>query len=184
MHLGETLPPWNSKDKKCCLYKTPYVTAPMRLVGDIIAKAMPYKHIPLAAPTRTRKFSWFTSDEYLKRSVLSYQDSYVKFLQGDLQAKVIPERTTYCAWRDPQQVPSSITSRNLRSDMASGAQPSKISKIKMAAKKGRWVISPDSCASHPLRFAVGYYSRSKIWRPLVMTLMHMPTGKGTLRNLL
>ncbi len=29
---GVPLPPWNSKDKKCCLYKTPYVTAPMRVL--------------------------------------------------------------------------------------------------------------------------------------------------------
>ncbi len=28
LHLGETL--WNSKDKKCCLYKTPYVAALLR----------------------------------------------------------------------------------------------------------------------------------------------------------
>ncbi len=38
MHLGETLFPWKSKDKKCCLYKTPYVAAPVRVLGDVIAK--------------------------------------------------------------------------------------------------------------------------------------------------
>ncbi len=29
--LVETLPLWNSKDKKCCLCKTPYVAAPVRV---------------------------------------------------------------------------------------------------------------------------------------------------------
>jgi hypothetical protein len=97
MHLGETLPPLNSKDKKHCLYKTPYVAASVRVLGDIIAKATPYKQIPLDALTRTRVFSWFTSEEFLKRPVSSYQDSYVKFIQGDLRAKVELGRTTYRA---------------------------------------------------------------------------------------
>ncbi len=97
MHLGETLPPWNSKEKKCCLYETPYVAEPVRVLGDVIKKAMPYKQIPLDAPTRTRNFSWFTSDEFLKRPISSYQDSYLKFLQGDLRAKVVLERTAYHA---------------------------------------------------------------------------------------
>jgi hypothetical protein len=38
MHLGETLLPWNSKDKKCCLYKTSYAAAPVRVLGDFITK--------------------------------------------------------------------------------------------------------------------------------------------------
>jgi hypothetical protein len=38
MHLGETLLPWKSKDKKCCLYETPYVAAPIWVLGDVITK--------------------------------------------------------------------------------------------------------------------------------------------------
>ncbi len=38
MHLGETLLPWKSKDKKCCLYETPYVAAPIWVLGDVNAK--------------------------------------------------------------------------------------------------------------------------------------------------
>ncbi len=37
-HLGETLLLWKSKDKKCCLYKMPYVAAPLRVLGDVIKK--------------------------------------------------------------------------------------------------------------------------------------------------
>jgi hypothetical protein len=35
MHLGVTLLPWKSKDKKSCLYETPYVAAPVRVLGDV-----------------------------------------------------------------------------------------------------------------------------------------------------
>ncbi len=56
LRLGVPLPLWNSKDKKCCLYKTPYIAAPTRVLGDIIAKTTPYNQIPLDAPTRTRIF--------------------------------------------------------------------------------------------------------------------------------
>jgi hypothetical protein len=48
---------------------------------------MPYEQIPLEAPTRTRNFSWFTSDVFLWRTTPSYQDFYVHFLRGGLQAK-------------------------------------------------------------------------------------------------
>jgi hypothetical protein len=64
MHLGETLLPQKSKDKKCCLYETPYITAPVRVLGDVIAKPTPYEQIPSDTPTITRNVSWFTSDEF------------------------------------------------------------------------------------------------------------------------
>ncbi len=75
----------------------PYLAAPMRVLGDVIVRTTPYTQLPLDAPTRTRIFSWFTSDVFLRRLVLSYQNSRIHFLQGGLQAKVEPERTTYCA---------------------------------------------------------------------------------------
>ncbi len=153
MHLGETLLPWKSKDKKCCLCKMPYVAAPVRVLGDGIAKPMPYKWIPLDAPTRTGNLTWFTSDEFLKRPVLSYWDSYVKFLQGGLHAKVVVENTTYCiTWGVPWRVPSSVSSSILHCDMLSWAKTSGTLKIKMTARKGCWAISPNSRASLPLLF--------------------------------
>ncbi len=63
---------------------------------------------------------WFTSDKFPKRPVLSYRDSYEKFLWGDLQAKVLPGRTTYCVtWGVPWRVPSSVSTSRLRSDSSS-----------------------------------------------------------------
>ncbi len=87
MHLGETLLPWKSKDKKYCLYKTPYVAAPIWVLGEVVVKfyalhATFYRH-----PFKNQNFFWFTSDAFLKRHVSSFWDSYVKFLQWDLRAK-------------------------------------------------------------------------------------------------
>jgi hypothetical protein len=63
------------------------------------------------------------SDAFLKRSISSYQDSYMKFLQGGLWAIVVPERTTYCiTWGVPRRVPSSVSSSRLRSDALSWAK--------------------------------------------------------------
>ncbi len=132
MRLGETLLLWKSKDMKCCLYKTPYVAVPVRVLDDVIVKPMPYEQIPLDAPTRTRNFSWFTIEEFFKRPVLSYQDSYVIFLWGGLRAKVVPERTTYSVtWGVSQRVPSSVSSSILCSDASSWAEASGTLKIKL-----------------------------------------------------
>jgi hypothetical protein len=38
MGPGETLLPWNSKEKKRCLYETPDIAAPIQVLGDVIAK--------------------------------------------------------------------------------------------------------------------------------------------------
>jgi hypothetical protein len=41
---------------KCCLYKTPYVAAPVRETGDVITRTLPYAQLPTDTPTRTRIF--------------------------------------------------------------------------------------------------------------------------------
>ncbi len=69
---------------------------------------------------KSKDLFWFTSDAFLKRHVLSFQDSYVKLLPGGLQAKVVPERITYrVTWRVLQRVPLSISASRLRSDASS-----------------------------------------------------------------
>ncbi len=56
---------------KCCLFETPYnVPAPVRETGDIIARTSLYARFPTYAPTRTKKFFWFTSNAFLKRPIL------------------------------------------------------------------------------------------------------------------
>ncbi len=123
MYLGKTLLPWKSKDKKCCLYKTPYVAAPIWLLGDIIAKFSALCATSYRCTYKSQKFFWFTSDAFLKRPILSFQDSYVKFLPWGLHAKVVPERTTYSVtWGVLWRVTSSVSASRLRSDMLSWAK--------------------------------------------------------------
>ncbi len=45
---------WETQWPKCCLYETPYVAAPVRETGDIIARTLLYAQLPSDAPTRTR----------------------------------------------------------------------------------------------------------------------------------
>ncbi len=67
MRLGETLLKWKSKDKKCCLYEMPYVAAPIRVLGDIIAKFYAlFTTSYTDAPTRAIFFlvhEWRVSEE-------------------------------------------------------------------------------------------------------------------------
>ncbi len=80
---------------------------------------------------------WFTSDVFLKRPILSYQDSYVKFLRGGLRAKVVVERTTYrVTWGVPWRVPSSVSASRLRSDALSRAKCLMIPEDQDDRKKG------------------------------------------------
>ncbi len=153
MCLGETLLPWKSKDKKCCLYETPYIAALIWVLGDVIAKFSALRRTSYRCTYKSQIFFWFTSNKFLKRPVLSFQDSYVKFLPGGLQAKVVPERTTYCITSGvPQRVPSSVSASNSALTRCHEQNASGTLKIKMTARKGRWAINPDSRTSHPLRF--------------------------------
>ena len=74
----------------------PTLQHPYKYLGDIITNSMPYARLPTDTPTKARISFWFTSDAFCKRPILSYRDSYVKFLIGDLRAKVVPKRTTNC----------------------------------------------------------------------------------------
>ncbi len=69
------------QEKKCCLYETPYTAAPIRVLGDVIAKSYALRTTSYRRTYKSQNsFFWFTSDAFCKRPVSSYQDSYVKFL--------------------------------------------------------------------------------------------------------
>jgi hypothetical protein len=95
MRLGETLLPWKSKGKKCCLYETPYVAAPVRVLGDVIAKFSTLLVTNFGCTYNNQKFFLVHKRQVSEETVSSYWDSYMRFLRGGLQAKVVPERTTY-----------------------------------------------------------------------------------------
>jgi hypothetical protein len=60
------MPPWNSKDKKCCLYETPYVAEPMREFGDVIAISSTLRATSYGRTYKNQIFFWFMSEVYLK----------------------------------------------------------------------------------------------------------------------
>ncbi len=137
---------------KCCLYKTPNIAAPVRETGDVIARTPLYAQLPRYAPTRARNF-WFTSNGFLKRPILLKYWLLRPFSMRKPHAKAVPRKDFF---------PHLRTLKNTR--------------------KGRWVISPNYCVSHPRHFcAVGDKSRSKIWHPLGLTLRRMSHGRGMLR---
>ncbi len=72
MHLGETLLLWKSKDKKCCLYETPYLAAPILVLGDVIAEFSALRATYYRHTYKSQNFFWFLCDAFLKRPVLSY----------------------------------------------------------------------------------------------------------------
>ncbi len=74
---------------KCCLYKTPYVIAPVREQGDVIARTPPYVRLPSDTPTRTRIF-WFTSNGFLKRPILLKCWLLCLFSTRQPHAKAVP----------------------------------------------------------------------------------------------
>ncbi len=87
------------------------------------------------------------------RPISWHWDSYVKFLQGDLRAKVVPKWTTYCiSWG----VPRRVSQASLQADSAltrhHEKEPQEPRRTSWLQEKGHWEISPDSRASHPLPF--------------------------------
>ncbi len=82
--------------KKCCLYKTPYVAAPIQ-----VPRCCHREFYALHATSyrRTYKsqnfFFLFTSDVFCKRPISSYWDSYVNFYKEVYKQRWYWKRTTY-----------------------------------------------------------------------------------------
>ncbi len=86
-----------------------------------------------------------------------------EFLRGDLQAKVVPEMDYLSSfWRSHAWVPQASLQADSALTCRQEQKPQDPRRTRWPQEKGRWAISPDSHASHPLHtYAVGYYSRSK-----------------------
>ncbi len=153
MHLGETLLPWKSKSKKCCLYETPYVAAPIWVLGDIIAK---FSALRATSYRQTYKsqfvflvHEWCISEETflvisrLLRQIFTRGSMSKSGTVKDYLSRLRSSAKSTFKW------PSA---NRLSSDTSSWAKASGTLKIKMTTRKGHWAISPKSHASHPLRF--------------------------------
>ncbi len=186
MRLGKTLLLWKYKDKKCCLYKTSYVAAPTWVLGGVNTKFYALRAFSYRCTYKSKFFfcsqvTHFWRDmscHFETRTWNFYKEIYKQkwYWKGLLITLLEESCKEYL--QVPLQADSALT--HCHEKKASGTL-----KYKKTAKKGCWAISPNSRASHPLRFkAVGYYSQSKVWRPLGLTSRSVPNGKGPMRNLL
>ncbi len=128
---GETQRP------KCWLYETPYIAAPIREQGEVIARTLPYAQLPSDAPTRTifcfgSRVTLFSRDPscwVLAPMSFFYKEATCKssIVKGLLYAaKAVPSKNYF----------THLTLKN--------------------ARKRCWVISPNYRVSHPRHFcAVG-----------------------------
>jgi hypothetical protein len=152
---------------KCCLYKSPYIVAPIRETGDIIARTPLYARLPSDAPTRIRFFFGSRVTGFSRDPSRWSIGSYIPFLQGSHIQRQYHKRTSLHS--------KSSTIKGL----LYAHDPEKCKKGTLSDQP------PNYCMSHPRHFcAVGEKSHSKIWRPLGLTLRRMPYGRGTLRILL
>jgi hypothetical protein len=78
--------------RKCCLFETPYVAAPIREAGDVITRTPLYLQLPKDAPTRTRIVFWFTSNVFLKRPVSLKYWLLRPFSTRKPHAKAVPSK--------------------------------------------------------------------------------------------
>ncbi len=143
LYLVEILPLRKSKAKTCCLvFKTPYVAAPMRIIGDIIARTPPYVQLSTDAPTGTRLFlvhEWPVSEE-----TCLINSWFLCILPTRKSTRESGPRKDYFMLLNSSRMSTfRVSSWILRSDVVSWAQTSRTPKNKMTVRKGCWAISPD-----------------------------------------
>ncbi len=103
----------------------------------------------------------------LEETCLNILRLLCEFLWGDLQAKVVLE-TDYLwhFWRSPARVPQASLQADSALTCCQEQKPQDSRRTRWPQEKGRWIISPNSRASHPVHsYAAGYYSRSKLDAP-------------------
>ncbi len=153
MCLGETLLPWKSKDKKCCLYETPYIAAPIWILGDIIAKFYSLHATSYRCTYKSQNFFgswvmhfWRDTSHHIETPIRNFYKEIYKhkwYQKGLLMALLEESREEYL--QASLQADSALTRRHEK--RASGNL-----KNKKTTWKGCWAISPNSRTSHPLRF--------------------------------
>ncbi len=153
MRLGGTLLLWKSKDKKCCLYKTPHVAAPIWVLGDINAKFYTLRATSNRRTYKNQIFFGSRVTSFWRDPSRHFETPMWNFYQEVYKQKWYWKELLFALLEEPcneylqasLQADSALTRGHEQN--ASGTQ-----KIKMTTRKGRWAISPNSRASHPLRF--------------------------------
>ncbi len=153
MCLGETLLTWKSKDQKCCLYETPYIAALIWVLGDFNAKFFALRATSYRCNYKSKIFFGSQVTSFWQDPSCHFETPTWKFYQevykqkwyrkGLLMALLEESHEEYL--QASLQADSALMHRHEKN--ASGTQM-----IKMTMRKGRWAISPNSRASHPLHF--------------------------------
>ncbi len=158
MRQGETLLLWKSKDKKCCLYKMPYVAAPMRVLGDVIAKFSTLRMTNFGRTCKNQKFflvnNWCVSEEtpliisillpaFSTRRSTSKSGTRKDYLSRYLRS---PTKITFKCLFKHTPLLHVVMSKRLRNqeDRKKGTlsnQP-QLTRITPTAPLGNWVLQP------------------------------------------
>ncbi len=153
MRPWETLLPWNSKEMKCCLYETPYITAPIRVLGDVIVNSTPYTRLPTDAPTRASFFLVHECCFFVRDPSCHMETSRWNFYKKIYEQRWYWKQTTYhISWGVPQRVPQASLQADSTLTCHHEKEPQEPRRTRWLQEKGRWAISPDSHMSHPLHF--------------------------------
>ncbi len=140
----DTLLLWNSKEKKCCLYETPYGTALIQVLGDVIANSMPYVQLPTDAPFSGSWVMCLVRDpsHHFETPMWNFHEEIYKWYQNGL-LMALPEESHEEYFQVSLQADSALTCRHEQ-------KPQELWRTRWPWEKGRWAISPDSLASHSL----------------------------------
>ncbi len=161
--------------KKCCLYKTPYIAAPIQVPRWHHCEFYALCATSYRCTYKSQKFFfWFTSDTFRKRPVLSYEDSYVNFYDKIYKQRWYRKQTTFC---------SSVSTSRLCSDSTSGAEASGSQKNKMTARKETLSNQPQLTCVTPVALLCSWVLQPiKVRHSSRLTSRSVPNGKGPLRN--
>ncbi len=140
--------------KKCCLYETPYIAAPIWVPRWCHREFYALRATSYRRTYKNQNFVfWFTSDAFRKRPVLSYWDSYVNFYEEVYEQRWYQKRTPHCiTWGVPQRVPQASLQADSALTRCHKQKPQEPWKIRWPQEKEHWAIRPNPCASHPLCF--------------------------------
>ncbi len=154
--------------------------------GDVIANSTPYVQLPTDAPTRARN-SFFGSrvTRFVRDPSHHIETPTWISMRRSTSKGGTANGLLIAFWRSRAWVPQASLQADSALTHCQEQKPQDPRRTRGPQEKGRWAISPNSRASHPLHsYAVGYYSRSKydVPRDWLQEACHM--AKGPLRNLL
>ncbi len=132
----ETLLPWSSKEKKCCLYETPYVAAPIQVLGDVIAKSYALRATSYRCTYKSQNSSLGSWVTRFVRDLSCHVETHMwNFYKEIYEQRWYQNRLLIAFLEESRKDTSSITASRLRSDSLSRERASGTQKNKMNTQK-------------------------------------------------